>query len=102
MAVLSTIGDGLWAAFQLAWEVTWVLVRLRRDSDREVDVRQRRELRLGDVVPVRLDEPRLRARDRDLGLHRLAIHAGRARRRSDPDRADVARTAAVRDAAPGG
>src|SRR4029453_14280657 len=26
MAVLSTIGDGLWAAFQMAWEVTWALV----------------------------------------------------------------------------
>jgi uncharacterized membrane protein YraQ (UPF0718 family)/YHS domain-containing protein len=26
MAVLSTIGDGLWAAFQMAWEVWWALV----------------------------------------------------------------------------
>ena len=26
MAVLSTIGDGLWAAFQMAWEVAWALV----------------------------------------------------------------------------
>jgi len=26
MAVLSTIGDGLWAAFQMAWEVCWALV----------------------------------------------------------------------------
>src|SRR5256886_12343668 len=26
MAVLSTIGDGLWAAFQMAWEVGWALV----------------------------------------------------------------------------
>src|SRR3954449_13034088 len=26
MAVLSTIGDGLWAAFQMAWEVLWALI----------------------------------------------------------------------------
>jgi uncharacterized membrane protein YraQ (UPF0718 family) len=26
VAVLSTIGDGLWAAFQMAWEVWWALV----------------------------------------------------------------------------
>src|SRR4051795_9020850 len=26
MAVLSTVGDGLWAAFQMAWEVWWALV----------------------------------------------------------------------------
>jgi len=26
VAVLSTIGDGLWAAFQMAWEVCWALV----------------------------------------------------------------------------
>src|SRR3954463_7254893 len=26
MAVLSTIGDGLWAAFQMAWEVGWALI----------------------------------------------------------------------------
>src|SRR5256885_5006440 len=26
MAVLSTIGEGLWAAFQMAWEVAWALV----------------------------------------------------------------------------
>ena len=26
MAVFSTIGDGLWAAFQMAWEVWWALV----------------------------------------------------------------------------
>jgi uncharacterized protein len=26
MGVLSTIGDGLWAAFQMAWEVWWALV----------------------------------------------------------------------------
>jgi uncharacterized membrane protein YraQ (UPF0718 family) len=26
MAVLSTIGDGLWNAFQMAWEVAWALV----------------------------------------------------------------------------
>jgi uncharacterized membrane protein YraQ (UPF0718 family) len=26
MAVLSTIGDGLWAAFQMAWEVWWALI----------------------------------------------------------------------------
>jgi uncharacterized protein len=26
MALLSTIGDGLWAAFQMAWEVAWALV----------------------------------------------------------------------------
>jgi uncharacterized protein len=26
MAVLSTIGDGLWASFQMAWEVAWALV----------------------------------------------------------------------------
>jgi uncharacterized membrane protein YraQ (UPF0718 family)/YHS domain-containing protein len=26
MAVLSTIGDGFWAAFQMAWEVWWALV----------------------------------------------------------------------------
>src|SRR6478609_1337995 len=26
MAVLSTIGDGLWAAFQMAWGVWWALV----------------------------------------------------------------------------
>ena len=26
MAVISTIGDGLWAAFQMAWEVWWALV----------------------------------------------------------------------------
>jgi YHS domain-containing protein/uncharacterized membrane protein YraQ (UPF0718 family) len=26
VAVLSTIGDGLWNAFQMAWEVTWALV----------------------------------------------------------------------------
>src|SRR3954463_3933204 len=26
MAVLSTIGDGLWAAFEMAWEVAWALI----------------------------------------------------------------------------
>src|SRR5256714_7434135 len=26
MAAISTIGDGLWNAFQMAWEVTWALV----------------------------------------------------------------------------
>src|SRR5205085_395805 len=26
VGVLSTIGDGLWAAFQMAWEVAWALV----------------------------------------------------------------------------
>jgi uncharacterized membrane protein YraQ (UPF0718 family)/YHS domain-containing protein len=26
MAVLSTIGDGLWNAFQMAWEVAWALI----------------------------------------------------------------------------
>jgi uncharacterized membrane protein YraQ (UPF0718 family)/YHS domain-containing protein len=26
MTVISTIGDGLWNAFQMAWEVTWALV----------------------------------------------------------------------------
>ena len=26
MSVLSTIGDGLWNAFQMAWEVGWALI----------------------------------------------------------------------------
>src|SRR6059036_171239 len=26
MSVLSTIGDGLWSAFQMAWEVAWALI----------------------------------------------------------------------------
>jgi hypothetical protein len=26
VSLLSTIGDGLWNAFQMAWEVTWALV----------------------------------------------------------------------------
>src|SRR5262249_34399578 len=68
----------------------FVVLQLRGDRNREVDVREGSELRLGDGLPVRLDEPRVRARDRDLDLHRLAVHACRARGRPDPDRADVA------------
>ena len=26
MSVLSTIGDGFWNAFQMAWEVAWALI----------------------------------------------------------------------------
>ena len=54
------------------------------------------ELRLGDGLPVRVDEPRLRARHRDVDLPRLAVHARGVRRRHRPDRADVARRAPVR------
>ena len=71
-----------------------VVVLVRGDRDRQVDVREGREPRLGDDVPVRVDEPRLRARARPLALPRLAVHARRVRRRLRPDRADVARAPA--------
>src|SRR2546421_7086308 len=45
-----------------------VLVQLRGNRDREVPVPERRELCLGDGVPVRVDEPRVRDRDRDVDL----------------------------------
>ncbi len=73
-----------------------VLVLLRGDRDRQVDVRQGREPRLGDDLSVRVDEPGLRARARPLALPRLALHARRIRRRNRPDRADVARARAPR------
>ena len=49
------------------------------------------EGRLGGVgagVPVRLDQPRDRARDRDLDPDRMAVHARRVRRRPGADRRD--------------
>src|ERR687885_216397 len=99
MVVFGWIRDGLWMAFQMAWEVWWalvlgfllsgivqawvprsrmeqalggrsvVVVQLRRDRDCEVDVREGRELRDRDGFPIRVDEPRLRDRDCPLGLH---------------------------------
>ena len=54
---------------------------------------------LRDGVPVRVDEPRLRARARAVALPRLAVHARRVRRRHRADRADVAALCASRLAA---
>ena len=68
----------------------------RRSAIAKLDVPEGRELRDRDGLPVRVDEPRVRARDRALDLHRLAVHARRVRRRDLPDRADVARAAALR------
>jgi len=79
-----------------------VVVQLRGGGDRQVDVPEGREPAGGDGLPVRLDQPRLRDRHRDLDLHRLAVHAGRVRRRTDPDLPDVARIAAARLTAHGG
>ena len=76
-----------------------VLLQLRGDRDRQVAVHERRELRGGDGVPVRLDESRVRARDRDVDLPRLGVHARRVHRRLRPHRAHVARPAPLRLAA---
>ena len=75
-----------------------VVVLVRGDRDREVAVREGREPRVRDGVPVRFDEPRLRARDRAVALHRLAVHARRVRRRRRPDHRDVDRAPPARHA----
>src|SRR5213079_2826625 len=110
MDALELIGRGFWNAFQMAWEVWWALVlgfllsaivqawAPREQLERALGGRGPGTIALatglGDGVPVRLDEPRLRARDRDLDLPRLAVHARRAGRRPAADRADVDRRAA--------
>ena len=142
MDVLERIGDGLWNAFQMAWEVGWALVlgfalsgvvqawiprsrmesalggrdlrtagarhrarrrflvlQLRRGRDREVDVPEGSEPGDRDGVPVRLDEPRVRDRDRDVDLPRLGVHARRVRRRPVPDRLHVGGDPLLRHAA---
>ena len=77
--------------------VVVVLVRGRRD--REVALPEGRVGRDRARVPVRLDEPRLGARPRDLDPHGLAVHARRVRRRDRADRIDVGPAAPVRVAA---
>ena len=79
-----------------------VVVQLRGDRDRQEPVSEGRQRRVGARLPVRLDEPRVRARDRDLGPDRLAVHARRVRRRPRADRADDGAAAPVRVKAPGG
>ena len=145
MDVLNWIGDGLWNAFRMAWEVGWALIlgftlsgivqawipRSRMESAlgardlRTVSLatglgaassscsyaavaiaksmlQKGASLVVGDGVPVRVDEPRLRARDRDLDLPRLGVHARGARRRRAPDRVHVGRAPALRHAQPRG
>jgi hypothetical protein len=50
-----------------------VVLQLRGGGDRQVDVPKGRELRGSHGLPVRLDEPRLRDRNRPLDLPRLAV-----------------------------
>ena len=63
-----------------------VVVLVRGVGDGQDPLPARRRLRQLDGLHVRLDEPRDRARDRDLGAARLAVRARRARRRRDHDR----------------
>ena len=63
-----------------------LVLQLRGDRDRQEPVSEGRLRRLRARVPVRLDEPRVRARARHVAADRLAVHAGRVRRRSPPDR----------------
>ena len=64
----------------------FVLVLLRGVGDGEDALPARRRLRQLDGLHVRVDEPRGRARDRDLGAARLGVRAGGVRRRRDHDR----------------
>jgi threonine/homoserine/homoserine lactone efflux protein len=93
-AALALAGDGIRRGV--------VVVQLRGGRDREVGLSEGREPRRGDGLPVRVDEPRLRDRDRDLGLPRVAVHGCGVRRRADPHRAGVDRGRAARLAAEGG
>src|SRR4029079_220602 len=77
-----------------------VLVLLRGDRDRQVAVYEGRVVGVAAGVPVRLDDPRDRARDRDLDLDRMAVHARRVRRRPAADRGDDLVAPAVRFTAP--
>ena len=65
---------------------------------RPVAVSQGRRLHRRDGVPVRLHQPRRRARDHPRGPDRLAVHRRRVRRRPDHDRADGAAVPALPEA----
>ena len=79
-----------------------LLLLLRGDRDRQVALSEGRLGRLRACLPVRLHQPRGRARHRHLGSAGLAVHARRVRRRPGSDRSHDLAAAPVRLQAPGG
>ena len=80
----------------------FLLLLLRGGRDRQVALSEGRLGGLGACLPVRLDEPRHRARHRDLGPAGLAVHACRVPRRARSDWSDDVASAPVRLQAAGG
>ena len=64
-----------------------VVVLLRRGRDRQVDLPEGSVRLVDPRLSVRVDEPRVGARARPVGADRLAVRAGRIRRRPRDDRA---------------
>jgi len=84
---VSTVGDGLWNAFLMAYEVWWALVLgfaisaivqawvPRERVERALAVREGRLGRHRARLPIRLHEPRLGAGARAVDPDRVAVHA---------------------------